>query len=168
MSSGLANEIGLPLRVLRLRHVYGPGEAPHRLLPSLLTGLAANQRIALPGGFQVRDFVYAGDVVKALLAAADQMQSRAGLPATFWNVAKQGGRTVREFSQMTARLSGRGEHLLGFGDMFIRPDENEWLVGSFALIQSQTVWAARHNLESGIAVSLAQITNGATQLRVVP
>ncbi|MET0676386.1 MAG: NAD(P)-dependent oxidoreductase, partial [Bradyrhizobium sp.] len=164
-ASGLANETNVPLRVLRLFNVYGPGEPPHRLLPSLVSGLAANQRIALSEGSQVRDFVYVGDVVEALLAAADHAEQRPDLPAAVWNVATEEGRTVREFAQITARLSGQAEHRLGFGDLPMRADEIEYLVGSSALIRAQTGWAPRHNLTAGIEASLAQMADGAIQVR---
>jgi nucleoside-diphosphate-sugar epimerase len=161
----LANEAGVPLRVLRLFNVYGPGEPPHRLLPSLVSGLAANQRIALSEGSQVRDFVYVGDVVEALLAAADHLKKRPDTPAAVWNVATEEGHTVREFAQITARLFGGAEQCLGFGDLPMRPDDIEYLVGRSALIQAQTGWAPRHDLAAGIAASLAHMTGASTRIR---
>jgi nucleoside-diphosphate-sugar epimerase len=161
----LANETGVALRVLRLFNVYGPGEAPHRLLPSLISGLAANRRISLSEGSQVRDFVYVGDVVEALLAAADQMQRRPDQPATVWNVATEEGRTVREFAQATARLFGGREQDLGFGDLPMRPDDIEYLVGSSALIRSQAGWAPRHDLSRGILASLQSISGGSIKAK---
>jgi nucleoside-diphosphate-sugar epimerase len=161
----VANDLGVPLRVLRLFNAYGPGEASHRLLPSLVSGLAANHRIALSEGRQVRDFVYVGDVVEAFLAAADHARAQAGMPAQVWNVATGEGHSVREFAEMTARLSGMKTGLLGFGDLPMRPDEIEWLVGDSRRIRAATGWAARHDLASGIAASLARMTGGATKAR---
>lgn len=164
-----ANDIGVKLRVLRLFNVYGPGEAKHRLLPSLVSGFAANHRIALSEGRQVRDFVYVGDVVEALLAAsAGPMQDRAaGIFAEIFNVATGQGHSVREFAVMTAKLSGAAENLLGFGDLPMRPDEIEWLVGDAAALRGSTGWVARHDLASGIAASLAGMTGGRTKTRAV-
>jgi nucleoside-diphosphate-sugar epimerase len=161
----IANDLGVPLRVLRLFNVYGPGEGPHRLLPSLASGLAANHRIALSEGRQVRDFVYVGDVVEAFLAAADHTKTHAGMPARVWNVATGEGHSVREFAEMTARLSGMKMGLLGFGDLSMRPDEIEWLVGSCERVRAATGWSARHDLSSGIATSLARMTGGTTEAR---
>ena len=161
----IANDLGVPLRVLRLFNVYGPGEAPHRLLPNLVAGLAANHRIALSEGRQGRDFVYVGDVVEAFFAAADHVKRRAGMPSQVWNVATGEGHSVREFAEMTARLSGRGTDLLGFGDLPLRPDEIEWLVGDGRRIRAETGWAARHDLASGIAASLVQMTGSTTKAR---
>lgn len=165
MAMQAANETGARLRVLRLFNVYGPGEAPHRLLPSLVAGLSLNQRIALSEGLQVRDFVYVGDVVEALLAAAIHMKKHPEMPTSVWNVATGDGRTVREFAQTVARSLGKEEGLLGFGDLPMRPDEVMRLIGNSASIRAQTGWAPRHDLASGIAASLAQMTGGTQQRR---
>ncbi len=165
---GAADRAGVPLRVLRLFNIFGPGEARHRLLPNLVAGLSANQRIALSEGSQVRDFVYVGDAVEALLAASDHIEDNPNAPATIWNVATGEGHTVREFSLITARLLGASERLLGFGDMPMRPDEIDWLVGDPARLRTQTGWAPRHDLVAGITASLAQMTGGSTLARAVP
>jgi nucleoside-diphosphate-sugar epimerase len=162
-----AHELGVPLRVLRLFNVYGPGEAPHRLLPSLVRGLTLGQRIALSEGSQIRDFVYVGDVVEALLVAADHARARAGMPPKVWNVATEQGHSVREFAEVTAQLFGGGRRLLGFGDVPMRPDEIDWLVGSARRIREESGWVPRHDLSSGIAVSLARMTEPTTQTRAV-
>lgn len=159
-----ASETGVPLRVLRLFNVYGPGEAEHRLLPNIVTGLAANHRIALSEGRQVRDFVYVGDVVEALLAAAATTQTGA---AEIFNVATGEGHSVREFALMTAKLFGGTESLLGFGDVPMRPDEIEWLVGDGAALRARTGWAPRHDLASGLATALAHMSRGQTKTRAV-
>jgi len=153
-----ADEAGVPLRVLRLFNVYGPGEAPHRLLPSLVRGLAANHRISLSEGRQVRDFVYVGDIVEALLAAADHAGTEGRETSQVWNVATEDGHSVREFAEMTARHFDGGANLLGFGDIPMRPDEIEWLVGSAKRIRKATGWAPRYNLEDGIRISLVRMT----------
>lgn len=161
-----ADEADVPLRVLRLFNVYGPGEARHRLLPSLISGLAANHRISLSEGRQVRDFVYIEDVVEAFVAAADHARSQDRATSQVWNVATGEGHSVREFAEMTARLFDNGTNLLGFGDLPMRPDEIEWLVGSAQRIREAIGWAPRYDLASGIAQSLSRIRDTLTQARV--
>ena len=56
----------MKLRLLRFFKVYGEGEAPHRLLPSLVAGLARRERVPLSEGTQVRDFIHVDDVVAGL------------------------------------------------------------------------------------------------------
>jgi nucleoside-diphosphate-sugar epimerase len=59
--------------VARAFTVFGPGERPGRLVPTLLAARAGTGRIPLSAGTQRRDFVYVEDVARAnvLAAAAD-------------------------------------------------------------------------------------------------
>jgi hypothetical protein len=45
----------IPLAVCRIFGVYSPGEAPHRLLPSLASGLRGTDRAPLSPGLQKHD-----------------------------------------------------------------------------------------------------------------
>lgn len=58
-----------PIVTFRLFSVYGPYEAPTRLVPSLMKGLLKNKTINLTSGVQRRDFIYSDDVCNAYLAA---------------------------------------------------------------------------------------------------
>src|SRR5580704_9817723 len=50
MASAIAHNSGVGFRLLRLFKVYGAGEAPHRLLPALVSGLAKGERVAMSAG----------------------------------------------------------------------------------------------------------------------
>ena len=69
-ASALARALRIPFVTLRLFHIFGPGEAPSRLIPYLAHSLSDNAVARLTGGEQVRDFLYIDDVVNAFLAAA--------------------------------------------------------------------------------------------------
>ncbi|MFN7925455.1 MAG: NAD-dependent epimerase/dehydratase family protein [Bryobacteraceae bacterium] len=74
-----ARWFGMEAVVLRLFTPYGPGEAPGRLIPHLVRSLERGAEVALSGdGMQQRDYVYLGDVVEALVAAALQTVACAG------------------------------------------------------------------------------------------
>lgn len=62
---------GLPLVVLRLAMVYGPGD-PHtcRLVPHVITSLLGGTEPSLGSGGRMVDWVYIDDVVDAFVAAA--------------------------------------------------------------------------------------------------
>src|ERR1700733_152525 len=55
MAAAIAHSSGVGFRLLRLFKVYGAGEAPHRLLPALVSGLAKTERVATSAGTQVLD-----------------------------------------------------------------------------------------------------------------
>src|ERR1700686_3458483 len=74
-ASALAESLGVKLRLLRFFNVYGEGEAPHRLLPSLVAGLSRGERVPLSDGTQIRDFIYVEDIVEACIKAGGDMGS---------------------------------------------------------------------------------------------
>ena len=60
--------LGLPVTILRLANVYGPGDRD-RVIPIFLDRASSGQPLILYGGDQVIDFVWIGDVIDALLAS---------------------------------------------------------------------------------------------------
>src|SRR3954453_12351880 len=57
-ATAIARAQDIPLAVCRLFGAYGPGEPPHRLLPSLLSALRGSNRVPLTHGLQKRDFLF--------------------------------------------------------------------------------------------------------------
>jgi nucleoside-diphosphate-sugar epimerase len=156
LATELAGDLGVGLRILRLFHVYGPGEAPHRLLPSLLAGLGQASRVALSGGTQVRDFVYVADVVEAFLRAKRHIDGDR-TPQT-WNLCTGIGHSVRDFACCVADALGASHDLLGFGDLAPREDDVPWLVGNGELMASALGWRPQYELASGIEAALSCMT----------
>jgi len=63
---------GVPLAVLRMPLVYGPGDHPHRTIPSFVSHLEAGIPVRITGdGSQKRDPVFVGDVAAAVSAVLD-------------------------------------------------------------------------------------------------
>jgi nucleoside-diphosphate-sugar epimerase len=65
----LARE-GRPVTVVRPFSVYGPGEPPHRLVPTVARAALRGETIRLTRPGIRRDFVFVDDVVEALVLAA--------------------------------------------------------------------------------------------------
>jgi nucleoside-diphosphate-sugar epimerase len=103
MAGAIASSAGLGFRLLRLFKVYGAGEASHRLLPALVSGLGKCERVAISAGTQVLDFVYVDDVVEAMLRAETHCREKGGIAT--WNVATGRAHSVREFA-MAGRIAG--------------------------------------------------------------
>ncbi len=95
----------LDLEVVVLRPVRVFGEGEDWVLPRLLRE-AARGRVWLPaGGNMVQTFVFAGDVGRACLAAADR-----GHPGKAYLVGGFNS-TWRELLQSSARYTGKGAHI---------------------------------------------------------
>ena len=153
MAGAIARSSGAGFRLLRLFKVYGAGEAPHRLLPALVTGLRKRERVAISAGTQVLDFVYIDDVVEAMLRADVHCGEKGGVAT--WNVATGRGHSVREFAQAVARAMEADVSLLGFGAVGMREDDEPWLVGSPDLLRSELGWQPLTGLEDGVRAAVA-------------
>jgi nucleoside-diphosphate-sugar epimerase len=144
----LATAWKVPFAACRLFGVYGPGEAPHRLLPSLIAGLPGQGRIPLSSGVQRRDFLFVDDVVEAFMTLA------AALEAYPWqyilNVATGEPVSVRSFVKVAADVLGINEDRLGFGDIPMRADEPMLFSGNPARLKALTSWMPRVDLPAGI------------------
>jgi nucleoside-diphosphate-sugar epimerase len=157
VACALAESSGVKLRLLRFFKVYGEGEAPHRLLPSLVAGFSRGERVPLSDGKQVRDFIHVDDVVEACLKARDDMvlPSRA-LTAT-WNVCTGVGHSVETFAALVAQAMGVRSELLGFGELPLRADDEPYLVGDGERMFRELGWRPKLDLDAGIRTAVANL-----------
>ena len=155
MAGAIAQGDGTAFRLLRLFKVYGAGEAPHRLLPALASGLAKHERVAISAGTQVLDFVYIDDVVEAMLRADAHCREKGGIAT--WNVATGRPHSVREFAEQVAAAMNADASLLGFGAIAMRKDDEPWLVGSPDLLRSELGWQPSIRLDEGVRAAVAAL-----------
>ena len=155
MASAIAQGDGTAFRLLRLFKVYGAGEAPHRLLPALASGLARRQHVAISAGTQVLDFVCIDDVVEAMLRADAHCREKGGIAT--WNVATGRPHSVREFAEQVAAAMNADASLLGFGAIAMRKDDEPWLVGSPDLLRAELGWQPMVGLDEGVRTAVAAL-----------
>jgi UDP-glucose 4-epimerase len=146
-ATALAQKLGIPLVTLRLFHIYGPTEAPSRLVPYLVDCLRNDVRAKLTKGEQYRDALYIDDAVSALLAAGAAQT----LPQSVYNVCSGLPVTVRELADTAARVLGKSTDFLEFGALPYRPDEEMWIVGDNRKFLRDTTWTPTVALEDGLA-----------------
>ena len=156
MAGAIAHSSGVGFRLLRLFKVYGAGEAPHRLLPALVSGLARHERVAISAGTQVLDFVYVDDVIEAMVRAEAHCGEKGGIAT--WNVATGRAHSVREFAEQVAAAMNADASLLGFGAVAMRKDDEPWLVGSPDLLRSELGWRPSVGLEDGVRAAVAALS----------
>ncbi|MES2906963.1 MAG: NAD(P)-dependent oxidoreductase [Pseudomonadota bacterium] len=144
----------VPMRHLRFFHIYGAGEAPHRLLPTLIHHAKTTERIALSEGSQQRDFLYVGDAVSAIITACHALLSKKASGGRAVNVCTGQATTVRAFTLTATRLLNIDTARLGFGDLPLRPQENSYVVGDPAEIGFDLGWRAAYDLEAGLQAAL--------------
>ena len=155
MASAIAHSGGVGFRLLRLFKIYGAGEAPHRLLPALVSGLVKRERVAISAGTQVLDFVHIDDVIEAMLRADAHCREKGGVAT--WNVTTGRPHSVREFAEQVASAMQADASLLGFGAIAMRKDDEPWLVGSPDLLRSELGWQPSIRLDEGVRVAVAAL-----------
>lgn len=98
---------GVPSCGMRFFNVYGPRQDPSSPYSGVISIFCSRLRggtsVTLHGdGKQTRDFVYVGDVVRALMLAMERMQHGASV----YNVCTGQPTTIRQLARSTASLLG--------------------------------------------------------------
>lgn len=110
---------GLLAVTARVFTVYGPGEHPHRLLPSLRRAARDGTSVELTAGQQERDFTYVEDVAYGLLRLGVLCPAHGRLI----NLATGRLSSVESFVRTAQEILGLRDDQIGFGSMPYRNTE---------------------------------------------
>jgi UDP-glucose 4-epimerase len=144
--------------VLRLANVYGPRQDPAGeagVVAIFCAQVMAGERPTIFGdGRQTRDYVYIGDAVRALLAAADR--GRPGI----WNIGSGVEVSVLELARVISEVAGRP-----VDPLFAPPRRGELLRSALAAERASRDlgWAATTPLPEGVAKVYRWIEAGAPE-----
>jgi len=136
----------------RLFTVYGPGEHPGRLVPSLIAATRNEAPIPLTAGTQRRDFTFVDDVAEGLL----RLGILAGTAGAVVNLATGQLETVRRFVERAAAALGIAPARLRFGDLPSRPEEMHHDPVRVARLVALTGWQPVTTIEEGIRLTRAE------------
>ncbi len=144
---------GVPTCGLRFFNVYGPRQDPKSPYSGVISifcdRLKAGQGITIFGdGGQSRDFVFVGDVVRALLVAME----RAGTDGRVYNVCTGRSTTIGELAGTIAGILGAPAEIV-FGPP--RAGEIRVSLGDPSSVRRELGFEARTALEEGLARTLA-------------
>jgi nucleoside-diphosphate-sugar epimerase len=138
-----AGELGIELAWGRVFFLYGPGEAPGRLVAAVARALIAGQRAPTGDGTQIRDFMHVADVAGAFAALLDSPVTSAV------NIGSGAGRPLGDVIAAIGVATGRPD-LLDVGALAARPGEPEELVASVARLRDEVGFAPAIGLDEGI------------------
>ena len=93
---------GLDVVVVRPFAVYGPYEAPYRLIPYVILRSLRDQQIEISSGVQTRDWVHVDDVCDGIARASLSPEATGGV----FNLCTGTSTTVREATVLAAELAG--------------------------------------------------------------
>lgn len=151
--SGLAATYGLSFAWPRIFFTYGPGENASRFVAALAGAMLRGAPAEMSQGVQERDFVYAGDVGRAILDMVVSTQSGA------FNVATGSAVRLLDIAEEIARQTGRRD-LLRVGARPPAPYEPPLIVGATRKTAEAIGWEARTSLPEGIERTLAALRDG--------
>jgi nucleoside-diphosphate-sugar epimerase len=151
-SAALARAFGranrLEIVCLRPFTVYGPLEAPYRLVPYSIRRALTGAPLELTGGEQKRDFVYVADVVEGLVAAA----KTDGVGGQTLNLCSGAETSVRELAELAVELAGTGAEIR-LGALPYR-DREISLSGDPGKAAALAGWRAETSLRDGLAKTI--------------
>lgn len=141
-----SGELSCRAVVARLFTVYGPGEHPHRLLPSLIRTARSGEPLPLTDGRQPRNFTYVEDAAEGLL----RLGASDAPPGAVVNLATARLATVREFARAAAAVLEFDASLLLFGALPVRDEEMWHGEVDLARLRTLVAWIPETSVEDGI------------------
>lgn len=153
-----ARQWAVPIVVLRLFGVYGPGEAPKRLLPYLISRLTSGEPAELSPGTQIRDLLFLDDAASAFAVAADA--AALGDDGRIFNVCSGVPVAVKQVGETLAGLLNAPRELLKWGAIPARSEEPPWIVGDGSAFRAATGWAPTFDLTAGLRATIAHHGGG--------
>lgn len=145
-----ARTFGVPVSVLRLFLVYGPGQGEERFLPQLIRAGLAGRPFRMTGGKQTREYTYVDDAVEGFLRAA---RSRKACGEVI-NLGSGEEVSLDALAQRVNRLLG-GALVLEKKRLPYRKNELFRFVGDHAKAEQILGWKARVPLDEGLRRTLA-------------
>jgi len=138
---------GVSFAWARLFHLFGPGEHPDRLVPSVMRALVEGREAATASGRPRRDFASTAFLGRGLAAlAATDVQGPV-------NVASGVPVAIRTVVEAIGRITGRPD-LLRPGALPDRPGEPPWIVADTTRLRRDVGFAEIARLEDDLAALL--------------
>jgi nucleoside-diphosphate-sugar epimerase len=139
-------QAGLSFAWARMFFLYGPDEAPNRLVASIARALVRGEPALSSSGRAIRDFMDTRDAGAALAALA-----LAGTAGDV-NIATGEAHSVREIATLLGDIAGRPD-LIQFGAL---PDREEppYIVGSNKRLRHEVGFDPAFTLEQGLRDAL--------------
>lgn len=150
VAEAYAAQAGFGLAWGRVFFLYGPGEAPGRLVPAVARALLAGEPARTSAGTQVRDFMHVEDVAGAFAALVDSDATGAV------NVASGTGVALKDVIELIAAAAQRPD-LVELGALEQRPGEPERLIADVTRLRTEVGFLPRVDLQEGIERTVASL-----------
>ena len=127
----------------RIFFLFGPGEHPERLVPSVARAVLAGQPARCTHGRQLRDFLYSADVANAFAALLDS-GARGAV-----NIGSGERTSIGELVGLVGAAAGDAG-LVRLGELSTRPGEPMQVLADVERLREEVGWAPRLTLAEGV------------------
>lgn len=145
-------DFGVPSVVLRLFNVYGPGQGPSFIIPSILAQLK-KPIIELKDSRPRRDFVYIDDVISAIIASTEYVSNGFDI----FNVGSGISVSIKNVANIIKTLTATKAEIR-FNEQ-TRKGEVLETVADISKIKSVLNWKAEVSMEDGLKRLIADSVN---------
>ena len=142
-AENFARREGTSLAWGRIFFLYGPHEAPERLVPSVVNSLLDGKEARTTSGEQVRDLLHVEDVASAFVALLDSDVEGAV------NIASGTPLQLKDVVNAIADILGKSE-LVRLGALPERPHEPARLVADVQRLRDEVGWQPHYPLREGL------------------
>ncbi len=148
---GLAEGLGLSAVVLRPFSIYGPYEHDARLVPSAVRAAFDGTELPLTEPGLAHDFVYMGDVVRAIELA---LRGPSSLDACVFNIGSGTQTTNEELVELVGRVAGREVRTVRGAHPTRAHDTRDW-VADIERARTELGWVPAVGLEAGLRATIS-------------
>lgn len=137
-----AENFGVPVTVLRLFNLYGPGQGDTFIIPTIVKQALESERIELMDLLPKRDYIYIDDAVEALRLSTQCKGYN------LYNVGSGCSVSVAELCEIVQECTGTNKLVISKGEA--RKNEVMDVVADFSKINRELAWEPRVPLREGI------------------
>lgn len=128
----------------RIFNVYGPAEAPKRLISSVIISMLRNQRVSCSAGTQYRDYLHVSDVANALVAVGELPSLNGAI-----NIASGEPIQIRRLVEIVASKFTKPPEI-GFGDIPSSENDLPFAVADIRRLTNEVGYTPRYRIEEGL------------------
>jgi len=142
-----------PVSLVRPYMTYGPGQRPHKIIPSVIISILKGRAPELGSGRRPVDWVYVDDVVEGMIAVAET----SGLEGVTIDLGSGTSVTIREVVNRIVALMGRQIE----PRFSIHPDRPSEVIRIADVVSAQALlgWTPKTPLEEGLRKTIEWYRN---------
>lgn len=148
-----ASDFGVPVTILRLFNIFGPGQSRKNLIPHIIHQATKKNSVTVQNLSPKRDFLYVDDLISALLKVILSDENREGMDV--FNLGYGQSHSVEDVINIVVKKIGKEIPVNVIGRQ--RPDEVMDCYCDFRKFSSRYGWKPKTSIEAGISKLLSLV-----------